>query len=145
MKTGLRIALSIYVGFFVYECMLLLWGDAGIFAYRDIMQHKSELERNVAELEAIGEELREKRNMLLSEADEIVLRARSIGYFKPNEVRIFTPNQSDASLHRTLGRMIKSYNAKGTEDAFFRLIGCIVAVSLYVLLTFVGYGNSRRK
>ncbi len=145
MKTGLRIALAIYVGFFVYEILLIFWGDAGIFAYRDLRNHRSELQKNVAELEDIGDALEEKRNILLTDAEEIILRARSIGYFRPDEIRVVTPNSSSASLHRTLGRMVKSYTAKRKQDEMFRLIGCGMALLFYTGLTVIHRGSSSRR
>jgi len=122
MKLGKRLLIAVFAGFFVNSFLLFIWGDAGLKRMNAVITHRDKLIENIEELETINSELSLERDALLYDETEIALRARTLGYYRENEVQIVLPGEGKGAGSRTLGTLIRHIPAPPGSRITFRVV-----------------------
>jgi hypothetical protein len=137
MKYGVRIALSVYIGFFFYSILVFAFGPSGLLAFQHMMRHSASLVANIGELEQIGGELAQHRDLLLSDTEELMLLGRTLGYYRNDEVRVLLPEAGGSGIRHVIGRMVSRYRSSDRDQTLFRAIGFVVTIASFLAVTIV--------
>ena len=143
MRALSRVALSAYAGFACYVVLSVAFGSSGYLAYRELENERGAIDANVDDLRAINEALRASRDALLHEPEEILLRARTLGYLGPQEVRVRLPESQASRTSVTLGRIVRLQAS--TEDNEDLLRSASVVTSLLAFVTLTVFSARRTK
>lgn len=80
-----HLALAAFAGLCIYLVLNLVFGPGGTRELRRLAAHKERLESNIESLEKRSRSLENEVMLLRTSADEIELRARQLGYYRPND------------------------------------------------------------
>lgn len=122
MKLGKRLLIAVFAGFLINSLLIFVWGDAGLKRMKAIEEHRDKLIDNIENLENIHNRLIVERDALLFDESEIELRARTLGYYRDNEVRVILPGRDDRAGSRTLGTLIRQIPSPPGSRITFRVV-----------------------
>jgi cell division protein FtsB len=133
-----RILISLFAGLSVYLVTMLIWGESGIETYRELSSYRGELEKNLAELDGIGQELRQNINELQTSKDRIILEARRIQYFRPGDKIVRVDGWNGQNQTMTPGRLLMPRKTQTLPTALFRAVAVCTS---FVTFIFIGMAN----
>ena len=131
MKLSLRLLGAIYAGFLLYSVLVFFDGDAGLLPMLELQKHRGKLLDNIDTLQVIHADLTEEQNALLHDEAEIELRSRTLGYRRSFEAEINLPGDAARGSTRTLGSLVRRYEAPDRSHTMPRTIAFLAG-----LLTF---------
>ena len=137
MRRWLRLALSLYVGFFVYIVLDSFAGESGLVAHDRLMAHRDRLTEAIEEQKSVGSYLEASQRSLLSDPEEIRLLARQLGYFRANEIPMRLSEREMDNPGKTLGRLVRRPPTTPGSPGIFRLSGLVSALVAFLLVTFL--------
>ena len=137
MRLSLRIVASFYIGFLVYTSLVLVFGSAGFLALKKLELYKGRLDENIEELKSNHQALSRQRDSLLTNVEEIQLRARELGYLVSGEEIVVLPTSSKNNQRHTLGRITLNPTLSNNGYTSYRAIGCGAALLGFILLSLI--------
>ncbi len=142
----LRFAFSLWVAVAVYGLMAITVGRTGIIAQRGLETERDRLAANMEKLRAINGELEGSIVALRSDADTIAVRARELGYGRPDEqfVRIVGVPAAGRRM-ATAGNLLTAVRPVGVSNSTLRIIALISGLSTYGFATMAGLSRRRRR
>ena len=136
---------SFYIGFVVYTSLVLVFGSSGFLALNKLELYKGRLYENIEELKSNHQALSRQRDSLLTDVEEIQLRARELGYLVSGEEIVVLPTSSKNNQRHTLGRIILNPTLSNNGYTAYRAIGCAAALFGFILLSFIHAREYDRK
>lgn len=136
MRIFSKILLSLYGGVIFYFLLNLFIGPFGILEYRRLLSIKNELENHVGHLEKINVQLCNDLVAIKENEQELLLRARELGYYKQNEGIIIVQGQESIPYQKSPGYQIKSQMTPLNNNLLLILFSSIFGVSIF-FTTFV--------
>jgi hypothetical protein len=129
---GIRFAVYLAAGFILSSCLIILLGESGLVRYRALSDYREELERNIAELELLHQDLLQDLEALGSDPERIALQARQLGYFREEERLIRLEGYNPPKSVYKVGKIIRRLPASPGRgaDRLLRLLGAGAAVCL---------------
>lgn len=129
-----RVLFSAYFGFLIYILCTFLWGQAGIFAYSDLLEYKHQLESNIVELEGISINLQDEMYNLRFSPETITLRARQLCYVENNQqfIRINTQPLQRESYYN-IGTILHRNGQRENLVPVFRGMALSITLAVYLL------------
>ncbi len=146
MMRYLRFAFSVWVAVAVYGSMAITVGRTGIIAQRGLETERDRLAANMEELRAINGELEGSIIALRTDADTITVRARELGYGRPDErfVRIVGVPAAGRRV-ATAGNLLTAVRPVGIPNSTLRVIAIVAGLSTYGLVSMAGLSRRRRR
>jgi cell division protein FtsB len=83
-----HLALAAFAGLSIYLVLNLVFGPGGTRETERLAAHKERLEANIESLEKRSRSLENEVMLLRTSPDEIELRSRKLGYYRPNDAVI---------------------------------------------------------
>jgi len=139
------LALSLYAGFFLYCALSVLFGPAGLTAYRRLEERKSAMEANLAELGSIRQRLNTELESLKTDSDRAAREARSLGYLRKNETELVLGERSERVKPVDMGRILPFAEPIALGDLALKEIALGAALAVLALLFAPPRGSSRRR
>lgn len=138
---GAQLAFYLALGFVFRSVLLFFWGNGGLADYGKVSEYKELLQANIEELKGINDGLRRELESLSSDPERVVLQARELGYFRPQE-RVFriAGRQQEGSYY-ALGKLLRAAPQPEHKDWLLKLAGLAIPVVLYLF----GLFRKRRK
>ncbi len=139
MKTSIRLAISVWLTMAVFFILTLVSGPDGMNSYRKLEEYKVSLEDNIERLDSINTGLKKESQRLMTDSDEIQVKARELGYFAPDEGMILVKGYSnDSRTLYSMGLLLSSdYRQKDNSPAFrisALITGMLFFVTSWILL-----------
>ncbi len=134
MKTSIRLAISVWLSVAVFLILILVSGQDGMNSYRKLEEYKVSLEDNIERLDSINSGLKKESQRLMTDSDEIQVKARELGYFAPDEGMILVKGYSnDSRSLYSMGLLLSSdYKQKDNSPAF-RISALITGILFFFL------------
>jgi cell division protein FtsB len=146
MKRGVRIIVSLYIGFVAYSLLVLFFGQSGYFALQQLHGYHEKLMQNNRELAEINRNLSSQLESLRSDPELVALYARKLGYFKESEHVIRVQGFKTDRNFFSVGKMIQKPERNVNRKPFFRTFGCSIAIVIYLvfgIMRKVRYGDRK--
>ena len=146
MGNCVRISFSIYIVFIILIFMNIVFGENGLLTYNQLQEYKSKIENNILELENYNESLLKDSEKLMTQSQEILLKARSLGWVEKNEGVIVIEDKTHDNKGYLIGQLIKAdvdiehYNRKN-----FMIFSIIVGTMFYIFSGFYVQNKSTKK
>lgn len=135
MKTGPRILLSLYFGYVMYSLLMLVYGQSGVLAMRNLESYKMKLQYNLEEIRDANTSLLNEIDFLRSESEYIRLEARKIGFFDAAEGIIHIEGYEQRKDHYTVGRIMRWEIPETQKKPLFRTISLAAALLVFLFST----------
>lgn len=143
MEIHTRLVISLFLAASVYLAGVLVLGEQGVLAYRQLHSYKENLEENVNALQDIGSELSVVSRSLRTDAGRIGTLARSLGYFEDNERLIRVEGFSLHEAPYSMGRMLNKIEAEGGMRPLVRTAAFMVGILYFAVAGLLWGGRSR--
>lgn len=132
-RVGFRIALAAYAGMAVYCALSILFGPAGLVAYRRLEDRKAAMEANLQALGAKRESLNAELESLKSDPDRAAREARSLGYLRKGETALIVGERREAIRPIDIGAVLPFAEPAALGDLALKEISlgaCLAAMAL---------------
>lgn len=104
-----HLAVAALAGLSIYLVLNLVFGPGGTREMQRLVAHKERLEQNLEALEARSRSLENEVMLLRTSADEVELRARELGYYRPKDQVIRFEGWDRSAQPRTPGTEIRPF------------------------------------
>jgi len=128
------LAFSLTAGIAVYCTLSLLFGPAGLSAYRRLEARKAAMETNLAELGSIRERLNAELESLKSDPDRAAREARSLGYLRKGETAIILGERRERIEDIDSGAVLPYAQAPALSDLAMKEISLGACLAFMALL-----------
>lgn len=135
MKKGLLVLLAGYIGFSLYCILVFFYGKSGFFELKALMEYRDRLVTNNAELRERGNALYREAQILVSDPEVLALKARELGYLKPEQGRICLEGYESREQSYALGKVLKWDGRVRDRSLLFRTVG--MGIGLFAVLLFL--------
>ncbi len=139
----IRFGLYIAISFILCTMLLLVWGESGVRAYRQLQEYSLRLQNNIKGLERTNSDLLTELDALGHDPEAIALKARELGFMKEDEQLIRIEGYGSASTHYTVGRILRRSRRPENRDNLIKLFALVLPFLLY-LLSLIGRRESGR-
>ncbi len=139
----IRFGLYISISFVLGTTLLLVWGESGVRAYRQLQEYNLRLQNNIAGLERTNSDLLIELDALRHDPEAIALKARELGFMKEDEQLIRIDGYESAPTHYTVGRILRRNRSPGKRDNLIKLFALVAPILLY-LISLIGRRGSGR-
>ena len=134
MKTSIRLAISVWLSVAVFFILSLVSGPDGLSSYKKLEEYKSSLEGNIVRLDSINSGLKKESQRLMTDSDEIKVKARELGYFAPDEGMILVKGYTnDSRSLYSMGLLLSSDYKQKDNSRAFRISGVITGLLFFIL------------
>jgi cell division protein FtsB len=133
----MKLWIPLVTGLATYLLLTMLFGEYGVFNYRELRSYRSRLEAHVAMLQARKERLEREELLLRENGERIRIEAHSLGYVRPEE-RLLRIDGSETGEQRTwvAGSIIRPAAPLPDHSGSIRAISiCAALLSLILVLT----------
>jgi cell division protein FtsB len=136
-----RIVVYLIFSFTVATALFYFFGSGGLVDYRRLVAYQDSLQENIEDLERVNGELRSEVSAMGSDAEQLTLQARELGYYRDGERVIRISNEARKKNTYTVGKVLHRKAKPPRADWPFRAVGA----GLPVLLVLVSMSLRRRK
>jgi len=141
MKTLLRLAVALYIGFSLYTLLDIGFGNSGIYATEKLSSYREKLAKNVSELKKHNKGLKDELTALRESPEKVKLNARVLGYYEENEGIIRPEGYKGEGSFYSVGRNIKGELQYNANEELFRTLS--ISLGCIVFLFLVLFGRKR--
>ncbi len=133
MRRGASLLLALYAAFMALTIQTFIWGEKGILAYERLENYKERLEENEKRLKEIHARLDGRFDRFTDDRKAIELAARSLGYYRENETKLYVEGYEYDRPFYLVGRSVGEYEPLEVDPTVFRIVAILVGV-----ITFIG-------
>jgi cell division protein FtsB len=142
----LRLAFSVWVAVAVYGFTSITIGRTGIYAMRGLETERNRLASNMERLRTINSELEGSIVALRSDADTISVRARELGYGRPDERFVRIVGVPAAGLRAaTAGNLVTAVRPAGVSNRTLRILAAVAGAAVYAFSSFAEFKRRKRR
>lgn len=127
-----KVALTLYWGMVFYFLMNLFIGPFGMVEYKRLLSTKNELEQHVTKLENINHQLQIDLVSIRDNEQELLIRARELGYYKANEGIIIVDSKEGGAFLKSPGFEKKTEIVPLNNNLIPAFFSMIFAVAVFV-------------
>jgi cell division protein FtsB len=138
MRTLLRLAVAIYIGFSLYTLLDIGFGNTGIYATEKLISHREKLAKNVSELKKHNLELKDELTALQESPEKVTLNARVLGYYEEDEGIIRPEGYKKEESFYSVGRNIKGELQYNANEELFRTLSISLGCIFFLFLALFG-------
>jgi|GEM_PF-2339966 len=142
MTMGYRALFAVFTTVFTYLILSLFIGSYGIAEYSQLLHYRDALQSNLTELQDVNRSLSGTVDRLQSDAEQIALSARSLGYFKSDEGLIRISGYTAPRKPVSPGKILERVTGKPADPTFIRTLSLAAGLVVFLLLTILSRNQS---
>lgn len=146
MKILSRMAFSVYFTIMVYFTLNFFVGPCGLVEYHELTNIKNDLAIHLIEIKELNSQLRSDLILIQEDRSELEIRARKLGFYKPNEGLILVeggaaqqPSNFPGYLQDCTHTPVNNSNLL----ALFSIISGLTCFSASLLIRRPSYGSTQ--
>jgi cell division protein FtsB len=141
----LKYLLAVWITLAVYTILAFLWGDAGIYAYDQLVAERDKQRANIEALKDINQELEGVLASLRYDSDTIRIYARELGYGERNEAFVRIVGLGGAKKQRTTaGQIVVPRTPKCIPNRILWSVAFCAGIGTLMLLNVFEFVRERR-
>jgi cell division protein FtsB len=121
----------------MYTALSFFWGRSGMQAQKELISIRTELQKNLDELNRINRTLNDELNALGSDPESIIIQSRNLSYHEADEKLLFV-NLPESGLRKIdAGKFLNLHWVERAEDNLFKGISLLVFLSSSLIVILV--------
>lgn len=131
----MKLWIPLVTGFATYLLLTLLFGEYGVFNYRELQSYRGRLDAHVAMLESRRQRLENEELLLRENGERVRIEAHALGYVGEEE-RLLRIDGARESERRTwvAGSVIRPSNVLPDHSGAIRAISICTALLAFILV-----------
>ena len=121
----------------IYTSLGFFWGRTGLYAQKELTAIRTELQKNLEELNRINNKLNDQLNALSSEPESIIIQSRNLSYHESDEKLLFLNLPENGPTRMDAGKFLNLHWIEREEDTMIKVVSILgfLLSSLIVMIT----------
>ena len=122
----MKFYIPLLMALIVYTILSFFWGRSGVQAQNELIVIKSELHKNLVELNRINRTLNDELNSLGKDPESIIIKSRNLSYHESDELLLFVNLHDNDFSKIDAGKFLNLHWIEKGEDSLFKALSILM-------------------